>query len=294
MTTFLTILHYVSGPIIGAIIGAFTNFVAIKMLFRPLKPVKIGKFTLPFTPGVIPRHQEALAEALSETVYQNFFTNSDIEGIFMSDEMTERFAEGIYEMAAKLELSELSDSVSEESKLKIKEALYKKVHNMLRTADISGMVSRETEKIIRTKVRGGLVSSIILSEEITGRIAAFVGREVESYVIENDLELMYPILTKQSEELKTKNASELMTEAGIDKEVVMEAIRKGYLEFMGSAKEKIAESFHIKQFIYNKIMELDPAEIERLVNEAIKREMNYLVYLGGLLGFIIGIVNIFI
>ena len=165
---------------------------------------------------------------------------------------------------------------------------------MLRTADISGMVSRETEKIIRTKVRGGLVSSIILSEEITGRIAAFVGREVESYVIENDLELMYPILTKQSEELKTKNASELMTEAGIDKEVVMEAIRKGYLEFMGSAKEKIAESFHIKQFIYNKIMELDPAEIERLVNEAIKREMNYLVYRGGLLGFIIGIVNIFI
>ena len=28
--------------------------------------------------------------------------------------------------------------------------------------------------------------------------------------------------------------------------------------------------------------------------EAIKREMNYLVYLGALLGFIIGIINIFV
>ena len=41
-------------------------------------------------------------------------------------------------------------------------------------------------------------------------------------------------------------------------------------------------------------MELNPADIERLVNEAIKKEMNYLVYLGGLLGLIIGIINIFI
>ena len=60
-----TILHYISGPVIGAVIGAFTNYLAIKMLFRPLKPVKIGRFTLPLTPGVIPRHQEALADALS-------------------------------------------------------------------------------------------------------------------------------------------------------------------------------------------------------------------------------------
>lgn len=63
---------------------------------------------------------------------------------------------------------------------------------------------------------------------------------------------------------------------------------------MGDTKQKIAETFHIKEFIHEKIMELDPGEIERLVNKAIKREMNYLVYLGGFLGLIIGVVNIFI
>ncbi|MBR6349380.1 MAG: DUF445 family protein, partial [Lachnospiraceae bacterium] len=51
------VLHFIMGPIIGCIIGAFTNFIAIKMLFRPLKPVYIGKFRVPFTPGVIPKHQ---------------------------------------------------------------------------------------------------------------------------------------------------------------------------------------------------------------------------------------------
>ena len=58
----------------------------------------------------------------------------------------------------------------------------------------------------------------------------------------------------------------------------------------GSFYTHITEDHHI----YDKIMELDPGEIERLVNKAIKREMNYLVYLGALLGFIIGIINIFV
>lgn len=290
----LTILHYISGPVIGAVIGAFTNFIAIKMLFRPLKAVKIGRFTLPFTPGVIPRHQAQLADALADTVVRNFFSNSDIEGIFMSEEMSRRFSEGILERLSALKLSELSDGLSEDTKQKIREAAYEKFHLMLQNSDLSGLVAGETEKIIRTKVRGGFVSSLLLNDEVTKRLSSYVGKEVEEYVLKNDLELLHPILVRQSGELKGKSLSELMTEAGMEKETALELIRKGYLSFMEQAKEEIAESFHIRQFIHDKIMELNPAEIEQIVNAAIKREMNYLVYLGGLLGFIIGIINIFI
>ena len=73
-----TILRFLGGPLVGAIIGAFTNYIAIKMLFRPLKEKRIGRLKIPFTPGVIPKHQEELARALSKTVYENFFTNNDI------------------------------------------------------------------------------------------------------------------------------------------------------------------------------------------------------------------------
>ena len=51
--------------LVGAVIGYFTNYIAIKMLFRPRKAIKIGSWTLPFTPGVIPRNQARVARACS-------------------------------------------------------------------------------------------------------------------------------------------------------------------------------------------------------------------------------------
>jgi hypothetical protein len=54
--------------VMGAIIGSFTNWLAIKMLFRPLKPIYLGRFKLPFTPGVLPAERERLSVSMGETV----------------------------------------------------------------------------------------------------------------------------------------------------------------------------------------------------------------------------------
>lgn len=43
--------------LVGALIGYCTNYIAIKMLFRPRKPVFVFGKKLPFTPGVIPKNQ---------------------------------------------------------------------------------------------------------------------------------------------------------------------------------------------------------------------------------------------
>ena len=53
-------LKYIINPIMGTIIGFGTNYIAVKMLFRPYTAKKIGKFTLPFTPGVIPKRRRLL------------------------------------------------------------------------------------------------------------------------------------------------------------------------------------------------------------------------------------------
>jgi hypothetical protein len=58
----------------GAIIGYFTNWLAIKMLFRPLKPVYLGRVKLPFTPGILPRERERLAESVGDTVSRELLT----------------------------------------------------------------------------------------------------------------------------------------------------------------------------------------------------------------------------
>ena len=289
----LTILHIIAGPVIGAVIGAFTNFIAIKMLFRPLTEKRIGRFRIPLTPGVIPKHQKELAESLSRTVYQNFFSNSDIEGIFMSEEMEDAFVEKIYQMISQIELQSISDSLDEEARLKIRESAYNKIHQMVLNSNIEDVVAKQADQIIRSKIQGGLAARF-LNESVTEKFSRLIGVEVANYIKEHDLEILQPILEQQKEVPVDANAGEVLAEMGADKEKICMILKNMYRNFMVNAKTTIAETFHIKEFIYQKIMELNPADMERLVNEAIKREMNYLVYLGGLLGFLIGIINIFI
>jgi len=61
-------------PLVGAIIGYFTNWLAIKMLFRPLKPIYLGKMKLPFTPGILPRERLRLTDSVGETVSRELLT----------------------------------------------------------------------------------------------------------------------------------------------------------------------------------------------------------------------------
>ncbi|MEQ6377257.1 DUF445 family protein [Bacillaceae bacterium S4-13-58] len=72
--------------IIGAVIGGVTNSLAIKMLFRPYRPVYIGKKRFPFTPGLIPKRREELAEQLGKIVVQHLLTPTGIRNKFQEPE----------------------------------------------------------------------------------------------------------------------------------------------------------------------------------------------------------------
>ncbi len=66
--TLKEILKYSIPPGAGALIGYFTNTVAVRMLFRPYTAWKVGPLRVPFTPGVIPRNRETLAESIAGMV----------------------------------------------------------------------------------------------------------------------------------------------------------------------------------------------------------------------------------
>ena len=74
-----TLWIYVAPPVAGAIIGYFTNDIAIKMLFRPYKPIYVGKRQLPFTPGLIPRNQERLAKRIADTIMGSLLTPGELQ-----------------------------------------------------------------------------------------------------------------------------------------------------------------------------------------------------------------------
>ena len=62
-------------PVIAALIGWATNFVAIKMLFHPQDPKKILGITFQ---GVFPKRQKQIAERLGELVANELFSIKDV------------------------------------------------------------------------------------------------------------------------------------------------------------------------------------------------------------------------
>ena len=82
-------------PLAGSIIGYFTNDIAIKMLFRPYKPIYIGKRKLPFTPGLIPSNQERLAQKVSDTIMGSLLTPTELQKLAQRLLQTERVESAI-------------------------------------------------------------------------------------------------------------------------------------------------------------------------------------------------------
>ena len=91
----MNVIEILAGPVIGAVIGYFTNYIAVKMLFRPLKPVKIGGKTLPFTPGIIPKGKARLAKALGKAVGERLLTGEDIQKMLLSREMKDTVLDAV-------------------------------------------------------------------------------------------------------------------------------------------------------------------------------------------------------
>lgn len=69
-------MKYVLLPLIAGLIGWFTNYIAVLMLFRPRHPVKI--LGLRFQ-GIFPKRQKYLAEQLGSLVADELLSSGDIK-----------------------------------------------------------------------------------------------------------------------------------------------------------------------------------------------------------------------
>ena len=72
--TLMRLFPYVLPPALGAVIGYVTNYVAIRMLFRPLTEKRVFGIRIPFTPGIIPRQRCDLSQSIARMVSTKLFT----------------------------------------------------------------------------------------------------------------------------------------------------------------------------------------------------------------------------
>ena len=86
---------FAAPPIVGGVIGYFTNDIAIKMLFRPYRAYYIAGRQVPFTPGLIPSNQERLAERISNAIMGSLLTPEELQNLARKLLLPERVQAGI-------------------------------------------------------------------------------------------------------------------------------------------------------------------------------------------------------
>lgn len=84
----------VSVPITAALIGWITNYIAVKMIFRPRKPISIFGWKVQ---GLVPKRQRALAISIGETIERDLLSHEDIEKVLQSNEIES----GVRDLVAK-------------------------------------------------------------------------------------------------------------------------------------------------------------------------------------------------
>lgn len=89
--------------VIAAFIGGSTNYLAIRMLFRPKRPVYLWGRKLLFTPGLIPKRKEEIARSLGKVVSEYLVTSKGLKDTLLREpfaqSVAERLKDGIRKLA---------------------------------------------------------------------------------------------------------------------------------------------------------------------------------------------------
>ena len=176
MDNLFVLILFLAG--VGAIVGAATNYMAIKMLFRPYKPIYFMKWHLPLTPGLIPKRRDVLAVQLGKTVSEYLLTPATIKKKFLSPEIRLSILTFAQEKAEKeiflndktiqqwLELAKFNDVPNfVEGKIDMVIAQqFNNVKNTLSTKSIRQLLPTDLEPVLDRKV-DGIVEQILAKGE---------------------------------------------------------------------------------------------------------------------------------
>lgn len=90
-------MKFIIPIIVGAAIGYTTNWLAIKMLFRPYQEKKFLGMTIPFTPGLIPKEKERIAKSVGLAVGEHILSPDVIAESLSSDSTDQKVRRWIEE-----------------------------------------------------------------------------------------------------------------------------------------------------------------------------------------------------
>ena len=228
---------YIIGALIGAVIGYITNWLAIKMLFRPREAKYIFGMKLPFTPGLIPKEKSRIANKVGETVGTHLLNSDSLSKTLKDDKIKSKFNE-----VAKEKINQVinSNSTLEESlKNTLGENYYALKGNMINNIAKTILESIQEEEF-KNKLKFYIVDSIKERlnknpEKIIDFINSNKFREVIIKTLEEEKtrDIIGKALLK---EVKTLEKEDLTIE-----EVIPENIKPYIEEYVKSQKDTLVD-----------------------------------------------------
>ena len=201
-------LEFLIGPLVGGLIGYITNGIAIKMLFRPLRPLYLFGKRVPFTQGIIPKERDRIAHSVGEVVARELINQETLKENLLSQEMYTKIERSIEEwfisqkqskktvrqilceMSTPKVIEDLSDTLKE----KVTDLSYKKVVDL----DIASSLSESACK----EIKGQLGMFAMFMNDSMIETAKLKIEELINKMIEEKAEdMIYDVIDKEGDKL---------------------------------------------------------------------------------------------
>ena len=287
-------------PIIGAIIGYITNDIAIKMLFHPRKPIYIGRWQLPFTPGLIPKEKHRVARSIGNVVSNQLLNSDTLVNVLTSDDMLQKMRNG---MEAVIEKNRTNEDTIEDTLLKVAPAevvdntvsdikenttslVYGKLVGMHFGEAVSIHILQKLNYKLGEMTRGVLAS--FFDENLVKSVAVSIGEMIDKAISDHSREIVETVIGKETDKLMNTRICDLIAQYEDKLPSAMDFIVDTYVSTVKNNLAQVLQGINLAKVVEDKIASFDVVQLEQMIFGIMKKELNAIVYLGALLGFLMG------
>ncbi|MBQ2926133.1 MAG: DUF445 family protein [Ruminiclostridium sp.] len=290
----MDLLHILLPIFLCALVGYCTNYIAIKMLFRPRKELHIGSWRVPFTPGVIPKNQPRIAAAVGKAVSGTLLTQEDMAARLTQAGLKEKLADSIQDAITE-QSAPLSDLLPGDGEVteEISQVVGGKILESLKKVDMNALVAEVAQTsfgdlfnspMIAMFLGGGMLDNIILK----------LSAGVSNYLEEKGPELVVPMVREELDGMLDKPIRDNLDDLGIPEAALRNLLETMVGHVLENNLQSVLGTLDVQAVVEDKINAMDARELEDLVLSVMKNELQAIVNLGALIGAVIGIINIFI
>lgn len=298
-------LTWLLGPVTGAVIGYFTNWLAIKMMFRPHQPKHLFGMQLPFTPGLIPKERGRIAEAIGSSISENLMNKEVLEKNLLSEDMLTKIGNEYDTFISQQKVNGetlrnfLEHYISSKDLAQIQSDtiidLAAQIHSRLADSNLGNMLAHAAVEHAIKKMENSLLGFafnadqflILLQEPAEHLLSKHINQ-----IISNNLEdIVYGLIGQESDKLLDTRVCDLLKDHDEQLIQLRHILLDGYRQVISVHLPKILSTIEISRIIRERINEMDMDESERLILSVMSKELRAIVWLGALLGGIIGMVN---